>query len=483
MPRAIVIIACLLLAATTGAHDHKYAVGVKGGVATLSGGPSDATKFPLQNRYGVVFSYRFHDRWLLDFDLSTYKLYNDTTAGSSFTFGGGRDNATATWKTTRIGATASRLLFSSNSILNITVGLGGGLMIWKYLDPASDTTLKVRGARNETVDYSASEIFLTTAGGIELVLSRRLSLKWSLSADHLTTAGTEFQTGVNSTRPRWLMGSSLMLSFSFGPPSPRKQWKSEQSWTSTAAATTKPVIAPIDRDDDGVPDGVDDCPGTPRGLIVDGRGCAVDSDGDGVNDDRDDCPDTEPRARGKVDIFGCPVDSDFDGVPDYLDVYPFNQIGAQVDADGCPLDSDVDGIPDGLDDCPNTLYGVEVDRYGCIDLPILSEPLVLHIDYAPGSFEVDPVNLEKVKELARILNFVPDIKLEINGYTDNIGKARANKLLSEKRARRVRDYLVALDVAEYRIKVFGQGESSFIATNKTAEGRAKNRRVEIIFYR
>jgi hypothetical protein len=343
--------------------------------------------------------------------------------------------------------------------------------------------VKVRGARNETVDYSASEIFVSAAGGIELAFTRRLSLKWNLSADHLTTAGAEFQAGVNSARPRWLMGSSLMLSFSFGPPSYRQQWKSERPWTSTAPVSAQPVYAGADRDGDGVPDGVDDCPGTPRGVIVDGRGCAIDSDGDGVGDDRDDCPNTEPRGRGKVDIFGCSVDSDFDGIPDYLDACPFNQIGAQVNADGCPVDSDADGIPDGLDDCPNTLYGVEVDRYGCIDLPILSEPLVLHIDYVPGSFEVDPVNLEKIRELARILNFVPDIKLEINGYTDNIGKARANRLLSEKRARRVRDYLVALDVAEYRIKVFGQGESSYVATNQTAKGRAKNRRVEIIFYR
>ena len=477
MPRAIVIMASLLLAATTGAHDHKYALGVKGGAATLSGGASDSAKFTFQKEYGAAFSYRFKDRWQFSFDLSTYKLYNDITAGSSFTFGGNKDNATAAWKATRIGAGVSRLLFSPENILNITVGLGGGLMIWKYVDPAGDTTLKVRGARNETVDYSASEIFVSAAGGIELTLSRRLSLKWNLSADHLTTAGAEFQVDVNSARPRWLMGSSLMLSFSFGPPSPRQQWKSEQPWTSMAPAS---ITSTADRDGDDVPDEADDCPGTPRGVIVDRRGCAIDSDGDGVGDDRDDCPNTEPRARGKVDIFGCPVDSDFDGVPDYLDACPFNQIGAQVDADGCPVDSDADGIPDGLDDCPNTLYGVEVDRYGCIDLPILSKPLVLHIDYAPGSFEVDPVNLEKIRELARILNFVPDIKLEINGYTDNIGKARANRLLSEKRARRVRDYLVALDVAEYRIKVFGQGESSFVATNKTAEGRAQNRRIEIV---
>lgn len=452
-------------------------------MATLSGGASDSAKFTFQSGYGVAFSYRFRDRWSLDFDLSAYKLCNDITAGSSIAFGGDQANATKLWKATRIGAAASRLLFSQENMLNLTVGLGGGLMIWKYVDPDNDTTLKVRGARNETVDYSAAEIFVTAAGGIELALSRRLSLKWSLSADYLTAAGAEFRAGVNSARPRWLMGSSLTLSFSFGSHDSRRRWESERSWASTTTARVRPTVAGGDSDGDGVPDAADDCLGTPRGVVVDERGCAVDSDGDGVSDDRDDCPKTEPRARGKVDIFGCPVDSDFDGVFDYLDDCPLNQIGAQVDTAGCPVDSDVDGIPDGLDDCPNTLYGVGVDRYGCIDLPLLSKPLVLHIDYAPGSFEVDPVNREKIKELARILDFVPDIKLEINGYTDNVGKARANRLLSEKRARRVRDYLVALDVAGDRIKVFGQGESSFVASNHTAEGRAKNRRVEIVFYR
>lgn len=481
MLRAIVILASMILAVAANAYDYKYALGVKGVMATLSGG--DSAKFTLQKACGVGFSYRFKEQWTLDFNLSTYKLYNDTTAGSSLAFGGDDTHATRAWKATRIGVLASRCLFSPKNLVNVTFGLGGGLMIWKFVDPESDTTLEVRGALNETVDYSASEIFVTATGGIELALSHRLLLKWDLRTDYLTAAGAEFQAGVNSSRPRWLVGSSLTLSFSFGQANFGRRWQSQKSWASTTREASQRFSKTPDSDGDGVPDHTDRCLTTPRGVIVDSLGCPTDSDGDGVNDVRDDCPHTDRRARGKVDIFGCPVDSDFDGVPDYLDACAFSQIGAQVDAAGCPLDSDADGVPDGLDDCPNTLYGVDVDRYGCIDLPILSKPLVLHIDYPPGSFEVDPVNREKIKELARVLNFVPDIKLEINGYTDNTGRARANKLLSEKRARRVRDYLVVLDVSEDRIKVFGRGKSNFIASNETAEGRAKNRRVEIVFYK
>lgn len=175
--------------------------------------------------------------------------------------------------------------------------------------------------------------------------------------------------------------------------------------------------------------------------------------------------------------------SDFDGIPDYADQCPFNQVGAFVDDKGCPVDTDGDGVPDGLDDCPYTLFGVDVDRFGCIDLTILSKPMVLNIDYIPGSFEIDPANRERVKELARILSFVPVIKLDIYGYTDNIGTAVANKNLSYKRARRVRDYLVSLDINSDRIKTFGKGETNFVAANKTAAGRAKNRRIEIVFYK
>ena len=89
----------------------------------------------------------------------------------------------------------------------------------------------------------------------------------------------------------------------------------------------------------------------------------VDSDGDGVPDYLDKCPET-PKGV-KVDKDGCPVDSDGDGVPDYLDKCPGTPAGVKVDKDGCPLDSDGDGVPDYLDKCPGTPAGVKVDKDGC----------------------------------------------------------------------------------------------------------------------
>jgi OOP family OmpA-OmpF porin len=64
------------------------------------------------------------------------------------------------------------------------------------------------------------------------------------------------------------------------------------------------AVVIIDTDGDGVPDAVDQCPGTPVGAEVDEVGCELDSDGDGVVDSQDECPDTPPNTE--VDAFGCP---------------------------------------------------------------------------------------------------------------------------------------------------------------------------------
>jgi outer membrane protein OmpA-like peptidoglycan-associated protein len=365
--------------------------------------------------------------------------------------------------------------------LNLDLRLGGGLLSWKVKDASADAVIKVPGPHTEPVEFKANEVFVSGGAGMSITLSSRLALELAFQADYLSGAGAEFASQINDERGRWLYNGIIGLNFSFGFGRP----------TLLPSDTKTSQLVPVrtlgsgrlsDGDGDGVVNARDKCPNTPIGSIVDENGCAIDSDGDGVSDGLDHCPRTNYRARGLVDIYGCPIDSDFDGVVDYLDNCPHGAVGAVVDSSGCPVDSDADGVPDGLDDCPNTLYGVDVDRNGCIDLAMLAEPMVLNIDYTPGSFEVDPANLERLRRLARLLNFVPNIKLEITGYTDNIGTTRANRRLSMKRANRVRLYLSTMGVDEERIKTFGRGEVDFVASNQTAEGRARNRRISIVFH-
>jgi OOP family OmpA-OmpF porin len=195
----------------------------------------------------------------------------------------------------------------------------------------------------------------------------------------------------------------------------------------------------------------------------------IDSDGDGVPDNLDKCPNT---LKGmKVDKNGCPIDSDGDGVPDNLDKCPNTLKGMKVDKNGCPIDSDGDGVPDNLDKCPNTLKGMKVDKNGC------AISFDFKINFDTNSYRVKPQYLPRIKEFAEFLKQHPEIKAQIQGHTDNRGKYEYNMLLSKKRAKAVYDELIKLGVNKDQINWAGYGPNNPITSNDTPEGRAKNRRV------
>jgi outer membrane protein OmpA-like peptidoglycan-associated protein len=236
---------------------------------------------------------------------------------------------------------------------------------------------------------------------------------------------------------------------------------------------------PLDADGDGVPDYLDNCPDTPHGVAVDNHGCPLDSDGDGVPDYLDKCPNTP--AGVKVDNNGCPLDSDGDGVPDYLDKCPDTPKGVAVDNSGCPLDSDGDGVPDYLDKCPNTPKGTQVDANGC---PVMKEEfkhfkLSGDANFNSGKADLLPAAYPVLDKLADAMKSNPNYKWSVEGYTDSKGKDAANIKLSEKRAQSVVNYLVSKGVDKSVFTVKGFGKANPVADNKTAEGRGKNRRVEI----
>jgi OOP family OmpA-OmpF porin len=81
-------------------------------------------------------------------------------------------------------------------------------------------------------------------------------------------------------------------------------------------------------------------------------------------------------------------------------------------------------------------------------------------------------------EAATILQKYPDVKVVIEGYTDNVGDPGFNRLLSEHRATAVRDYLIERGVEPPRLVAVGRGAENPIASNNTPYGRSLNRRIE-----
>ena len=238
-----------------------------------------------------------------------------------------------------------------------------------------------------------------------------------------------------------------------------------------------------DTDEDGIDDSKDMCPDTPPGVRVDEFGCPLDTDNDGVPDYLDKCSNTPIGV--KVDKDGCPLDADGDSVPDYIDKCSNTPAGVMVDANGCPLDKDEDGIADYLDKCPKTPKGTEVDSIGCtVKKEVVKTKIKKVVLNGDTNFEFDKATLlpnayPVLDSLAVTMKENPDFKWVVEGHTDAIGSASYNMNLSRRRARAVVDYLISRGADRNDLEVVPYGESQPIATNKTQEGRAMNRRVEI----
>ncbi|MEK7813401.1 MAG: PorV/PorQ family protein, partial [Candidatus Desantisbacteria bacterium] len=178
-----------------------------------------------------------------------------------------------------------------------------------FIDKSESLPLIYRGG----MSYKASDDSLLLAAdiissadddwrlkfGIEYVAAPSLTLRCGYDSNNSLNNGFSFGAGFNSPLchldyayvPYGDLGNTNCLSISF--------------------------LFHEDSDNDGIHNGIDQCPDTPVGAVVDTRGCPIDSDRDGVYDGLDQCPDTPEGAV--VDTKGCPIDSDRDGVYDGLD--------------------------------------------------------------------------------------------------------------------------------------------------------------------
>lgn len=263
---------------------------------------------------------------------------------------------------------------------------------------------------------------------------------------------------------------------------------------------TVPVIVekPIDTDGDGIYDIDDACP-LVAGL-AEFNGCP-DTDGDGIEDSKDECP----TIAGLAEFNGCP-DRDGDGIPDVRDACPdvpgIAKFGGCPDpdrdgdgiinerdkcpdvpgsfiAEGCP-DRDGDGVMDSEDKCPDVAG--PASNKGC---PEMKEEVkkrlafaARNIQFETGKATIRPVSYKILDEVASILNEYSYYDVNVDGHTDDVGNDASNLQLSKDRAASAVAYLVSKGIPASRLVSEGYGETKPVGNNKTAAGRAQNRRVE-----
>ena len=105
---------------------------------------------------------------------------------------------------------------------------------------------------------------------------------------------------------------------------------------------------------------------------------------------------------------------------------------------------------------------------------------VVYIKFDTAKWDIKPESEDIVVQIASMLQSNPALKVSVEGHTDNVGTPASNKTLSENRARSVVSGLVAKGIDSGRLRAVGRGQDASIADNRTEEGRAKNRRVEIV---
>lgn len=252
-----------------------------------------------------------------------------------------------------------------------------------------------------------------------------------------------------------------------------------------------------DPDRDGLTNEADFCPNESedRDGYLDEDGCPdLDDDSDLVADLIDGAPRIPEDRDGFEDGDGVPeLDNDGDGLADRVDQCPNEEedFDGFADADGClELDNDRDGLVDPEDRCPDipseALPGVKTD--GCpeslagIYVRLTCDEVVLG---APLRFGVnddimDARSLQLLDRAAEALAGAPEVTLvRIEGHADSDASEEYNLDLSTRRARAVLTYLIYKGVGESRLEAVGFGEGDPIASNRTAEGKAANRRVTL----
>ncbi|HUS31272.1 MAG TPA: OmpA family protein [Kofleriaceae bacterium] len=245
----------------------------------------------------------------------------------------------------------------------------------------------------------------------------------------------------------------------------------------------------VDDDKDGILDVNDKCRLEPedKDSFEDEDGCPeADNDKDGILDPTDKCP-VDPEDLDKFqDDDGCPdPDNDNDTVLDPQDQCP--EIAGPVENNGCPWpDSDGDGVIDKFDNCPKWKGTPENQGCNIKQLVKITESKLEVYEatfFATNRSAIQKRSFKMLNNVAEVIKNHPEIKISIEGHTDDRGSNKFNLKLSQSRADAVLKYFVKRGVEPAQLTAIGYGEEQPIADNKTSKGRAANRRVEFMAQR
>lgn len=302
---------------------------------------------------------------------------------------------------------------------------------------------------------------------------------------HLDFAEIELAQGFisNAQHHVFLAESNARSAYALSPP----EYCAERGFVD-------PTPAPGDRDGDGYLDDSDDCPEKPENFngFEDADGCPddPDTDGDGVTDSLDSCMIDPEDADQYLDDDGCPdVDNDLDNILDADDKCPLEpeDPDGYQDEDGCPdLDNDGDTVADLKDQCPNTIGSTDKEPLGCPTKPALvvvtdcEVKITQQIHFEYNKATIRRISYGVLDAVVEVLDKNPDIKIEVQGHTDNRGSANYNKKLSERRAGSVMKYLVSHGVDPDRLTSQGYGFDRPLVPNTSDQNRALNRRVQFV---
>ena len=177
----------------------------------------------------------------------------------------------------------------------------------------------------------------------------------------------------------------------------------------------------------------------------------------------------------------------FDGTPQDADCADFNglqMVIGKVVSDGNEMWVEVVPSGDGSDYYMTIvlkeLMKQDVTASNMFETLNRDGHIALYINFDTGKSVIRPESGAIIEQIVQMLKSNPELKLSVEGHTDNVGTAASNMVLSEERARSVVNAIVGQGISKERLSSSGYGQDKPIADNNTEEGRARNRRVELV---